>query len=180
MPKRREPTTGENAVSRLFLRFFLCYLLAAPVALMIALRGVWVPTVSEAGAPLFFFVPLALLGALLTVTKPYLLVLTVLKAFYDVGLLYSITLWTRQGYGGLLPWNASFLLIVFSLLLFCIAAACAELFSFLHPARDARLLFSRPFGRYLIESLLFAAIALSAYFLWPQICNLLEITSATL
>ena len=32
--KKREPTTDTNATSRLFLRFFLCYLLTVPVAVL--------------------------------------------------------------------------------------------------------------------------------------------------
>ncbi|MBQ8357166.1 MAG: hypothetical protein IJX39_05090 [Clostridia bacterium] len=169
MNKKREPTDGDNVTSRLFLRFFICYLIATPVAVLCALRGVLQVSFERAGLVEFLFVPLALLGALLTVTKPYLLLLSAAKAFYDVAILYQVTQWTRLGAIGILPWNACFFLLVFSLLLFSLAAARAELFSFLCTARDTRLIFSRPFGRYLLEGLLFTALALSLYYLVPEI-----------
>ena len=82
--KKREPTTDTNATSRLFLRFFLCYLLPVPVAVLCAVRGLLDLSLDAVGTVEFCFIPLSLLGALLTVTKPYLIVLTVIKSFYDV------------------------------------------------------------------------------------------------
>ena len=169
MNAKREPTSKENATLRLFLRFSLCYLLSCPVAVLFAARGVLQAIPDRVGAVEFLFVPLALLGALLTVTKPYLILLSMGKAFYDISVLYSVTRWAKQGVIGILPWNACFFLTVFSLLLFLAAAARAELFSFLNTARDIRLIFSRPFGYYLLEILLFTALSLSLYYLFPQL-----------
>lgn len=169
--KKREPTNDTNATSRLFLRFFLCYLLTVPVAVLCAVRGLLDLSLDTVGTVEFCFIPLSLLGALLTVTKPYLIVLTVIKSFYDVAFIYQVTRWALLGAIGLLPWNACFLILVFSMILFCFSAARAELFSFLYPARDAKLILSRPFGGYLLEILLFSALALSLYYLIPELLN---------
>lgn len=169
MNTKREPTNNENVTSRLFLRFFLCYLIAAPVAFLLAMRGALPIRVETVGTAEFLFIPLALFGALLTVTKPYLLILTVVKAFYDVALLYRLTEWVKLGSIGFLPWNACLFMLILSLLLFAVAAARAELFSFLTVARDARLLLSRPFAKFLAEALLFTALGVTIYYLWPQL-----------
>ena len=169
MNPSREPTNSENVTSRLFFRFFLCYLIAAPVAWLLAVRGTLPIRLETVGTAEFLFIPLALLGALLTVTKPYLLALTAIKAFYDVALLYRLTGWVRLGTIGFLPWNACLLLLILSLLLFAVAAARAELFSFLTAARDTRLLLSKPFGKFLIEALIFLALGITLYYLWPQL-----------
>lgn len=169
--KKREPTNGTNATSRLFLRFFLTYLLTAPVAILFATRELLELNIEQSGAVEFFFVPLSLLAAFLTITKPYLIVLAVIKSFYDVALLYQVSQWVRLGAIGILPWNACLLILIFSLILFCFAAARAELFSFLHTERDIHLILSRPFGAYLLEMLLFTALALSLYYLMPELLN---------
>jgi hypothetical protein len=169
--RKREPTNGTNATSRLFLRFFLAYLLTAPVAILIATNGLLDLNLKRVGLIEFFFIPLSLLGAFLTVTKPYLIILSVIKSFYDVALLYRVSQWARLGAIGILPWNACLLLLIFSLILFCFSAARAELFSFLHTQRDLRLILSRPFGAYLLEMLLFTALALSLYYLMPELFN---------
>lgn len=169
--KKREPTNTVNAPSRLFLRFFLAYALTVPIALLFAVRGLMALNLSQAGLVEFFFIPLSLLGAFLTVTKPYLIILALIKSFYDVALLYQVSQWVRLGAIGILPWNACFLLLVFSVILFCMTAARAELFSFLHPARDLQLVLSRAFGSYLLEMLLFTALALSLYYLMPELFN---------
>ena len=169
--KKREPTTGSNATSRLFLRFFLTYLLTVPIAILFAIRELLHLSLERVGLIEFFFVVLALLGAFLTVTKPYLTILTIIKTFYDVALLYHVSQWVRFGVIGILPWNACLLILIFSIILFCLSAARAELFSFLHPERDIRLILSKPFGYYLLEMLLFAALALSLYYVMPELLD---------
>ena len=169
--KNREPTHKGNAASRLFLRFFLCYVLTAPVAILCAARNMLGLSTAQVGRIEFCFIPLALLGAFLTVTKPYLIVLTVIKAFYDAAFLYHVSQWALLGAIQILPWNAFLLIIIFSMLLFLFAAARAELFSFLYPARDIHLILSRPFALYLLEVVLFCALALSLYYLMPQLLN---------
>ncbi len=169
MKRNREPTNSENATSRLFFRFFLCYLLITPVAWLLAARGMLHVNFDNVGQIELVFIPLALLGALLTVTKPYLLLLTACKAFFDVSVLYRVTQWARLGCIGFLPWNACLLLLILSLLLYALAAARAELFAFLTPTRNARLLLSRAFIRLFAEGLFFFALALSFYYTWPQL-----------
>ena len=95
--KKREPTSGTNATSRLFLRFFLSYLIITPVAILTAMRGLLNLDLERAGLVEFSFIPLSLLGAFLTVTKPYLIVLAFIKSFYDVALLYQVSQWVRLG-----------------------------------------------------------------------------------
>ena len=168
MRKQTDPTTSQNAASRLFLRFFLCYLTALPVGLLSASRGRGISLDAVGGVQLLFLL-LALLGALLTVTKPYLLLLTVCKSLYDATLLYHVVTLTRSGTIGILPFNACFFLVAFAAVLFALAAAGAELFAFMQPARNFALVFSAAFGRYLIRALLLATLALTLYFLWPQI-----------
>lgn len=169
MNPKHEPTNDGNVTSRLFFRFFICYLVAAPVAWLLAMRGTLPIRMDTVGMAEFIFIPLALLGALLTVTKPYLLALTVAKAFYDVALLYRLTEWVRHGSIGFLPWNTCLLLLILSLVLFTVAAARADLFSFLTVARDTRLLLSRSFAKFLAESILFTALGVTIYYLWPQL-----------
>ena len=169
--KNREPTSKSNAVSRLFLRFFLCYMLCVPVAILCAMRNVFELSPQNTGMVEFLWIPLALFGALLTVTKPYLIVLTMIKAFYDVSFMCLVSQWALLGAIKILPWNACLLMVAFSMILFLFAAARAELFSFLHPERDIRLILSRPFGRYLIEAVLFCALALSLYYLMPELLD---------
>ena len=169
--KKREPTNNTNAATRLFLRFFLTYFLCVPIAILSAMRALIPLDLTRAGLIEFLFIPLALLGAFLTVTKPYLIVLAAIKSFYDIALLYQVTQWVRIGAIGILPWNACLLILIFSIVLFCLTASRAELFSFLHPARDIQLILSRPFGSYLLEMLLFTALALSLYYLLPELLN---------
>ena len=118
--RKREPTNGSNATSRLFLRFFLCYLLTAPVAVLCAMRGLLDLIPQKSGTVEFFFIPFALLGAFLTVTKPYLIILTVIKSFYDVTFLYQVSQWVFLGAIGILPWNACFFILIFSMILFSV------------------------------------------------------------
>ena len=168
MRRKLEPTSGENVLSRLFLRYFLCFLCAVPFALLPARWDLLPFRAETVGTVDFLFIPLAALAAVLTVTKPYLLLLTVLKSFYDVSVLYRISVLTRRYRSGVLPWNACFFLLVFSLLLYCTAAARAHHFSFTATARDTALLLSRPFGRFLLETIFLVAISLALLYLWPQ------------
>ena len=168
MRRQLDPTTSQNATSRLFLRFFLLYLLSVPVWLLSAARMHTV-SMAFAGTAQLLFLLFSLLGALLTVTKPYLLFLTVCKAFYDATLLRYLTGRVQSGAVGILPFNAFFFLIAFSAILFSVSAAGAELFAFLHTERNFKLLLSPAFGRYLVRAIVLTAVALTLYFLWPQI-----------
>ena len=169
MKRDLQPTNSRNVTSRLFFRFFICYLATVPVAALSHTRGVLSFSVSSVGMVETVFVMLALLGALLTIAKPYLYALTLAKAFYDGILLCTVTAWARAGSIGILSWNACFLMLILSLLLFAVTAARAELFAFLTTARDTRLLFSRRFAKFLAEAMVLLALSLSLYYLWPQI-----------
>lgn len=66
------PTTKENAGERLFLRFFLIYLLFFLAAVIIGSRFSFAYIPENIGLFQFVMVPLALLGGLMTVSKVYL------------------------------------------------------------------------------------------------------------
>ncbi len=179
MNQKRVPTNGENVSSRLFLRFFLCYALAVPIGWLLGLRGVLPVDMAAVGGVELLFVLLALLGGLLILTTPYLPVLAVLKGLYDMIWLRQVTARAMAGEIGLLQWNLCFVFLAVSLLLFCLAAARAALFSFLCAAKNMRLFFSRTFGRYLCESMLLSGIASFLYFAWPTICRQFDIFSTS-
>lgn len=169
MKRNRQPTNGQNVTSRLFFRFFACYAIAAPAAMLWASRRDVTVSIGSVGTIETAFIFLALLGAILTVTKPYLILLTLIKAFYDGRLLFKITAWARFGCMGILSWNACFFLLILSLLLFAMTAARAELFAFMVTSRDTRLLLSRPFAKFLAEAAILLALSLSLYYLWPHL-----------
>lgn len=167
------PTGAQNATSRLFLRFMLCYWAVFFLALPLLRDRAALP-LNELGAMQLAAVALALLGAFLTVSKPYLLLLTACKACLDASLLFWITQSVQNGALGLLQWNAAFFLTAFSAVLLALAASLAQWFSFSTALRDVRLLFSRSFGRFLLRASLYLAAALLLYFLWPQLCDTLD------
>ena len=169
MQRKSESTNHHNATSRLFMRFFLCYAIAVPIGLVCAFRQWLTFDITTFGSISLLFVGLALLGAVLTLTKPYLLALSVLKALYDVAVLFYISALTQKGALEILQWNICFLLIVSSLLIFSFSAARAQLFSFLCERRDTGLLFSRQFGKYLIEAVVLLAMGTVMYLIWPQL-----------
>lgn len=173
MRKLSAPTTGANAQPRLFLRFFLFYFIAVIIGVLLAFRGLLPVDPIAVGMIQLILLLLSRLGALLTVTGPYLLLLTAIKGFYDAAILFYFTRMAQLGAIGILPWNACFFLIAFTAVIFATSSAQAAWFVFLHPERDLRLLFSTAFGRYLIATLLYSAMAICFYFLWPQIYALL-------
>lgn len=180
MRSKRIPTGEENAASRLFLRFLLCFLLFAPMGWLLAMRGVWDVNAQAIGRTELAFVIFAAVGGLSLLTRPYLLVLCGLKALYDAALLYRITGWAAMGAIGILQWNLCFFLTVTSLILFLIAASQAELFAFFCTKRDGKLLFSREMGGYLLRALLLIAISLSLYFIWPRLCEMMGMSPVPL
>lgn len=163
------PTTKDNVTSRLFLRYFLFYLVAVCFGVMLAARGVLHFDLHGVGSFSFAMIPLALMAGLLTVSRPYLLALTAAKALFDAALLAHMTALIGTGAIGILTFNACFLLTAFSLVLFCAAAARACWFAFGSKTKDSALIFSRAFAHYLAESILMTALALSLYFLWPRL-----------
>ena len=167
--KKELPTTEENARGRLFLRFLLIYLLALLVGVALSLRGFsLLPTVLPRQYALFFVI-CALLAALLTVSKPFLMLLSIIKAFLDAGVFFRLTSLAKLNEINFWQWNACFFLTAFGVFLFATAAAQACWFSHKNTARDTRLIFSRPFGRYILEALFLLALTLSLFFLWQRV-----------
>ena len=174
MQTRIQPTTKQNVAARLFFRYFLCYF--ACVLLFGVLSTRLVPAVSrtEVGSVQLLLALLALLGGFLTISKPYLLLLCMGKALYDVCAFRMLMAdFSIHGGGALLAFNALVLYGIFSLLLFCLCAARASLFSFDCTARDFTLILSRPCLRFLGEAVFLAALSLSLYYLWPQLSAML-------
>ena len=169
MMKKELPTNEENARARLFLRFSLIYLLALSVGVALSVRGFsLLPTATAQHLPLFFIV-FALLAAFLTVSKPFLMLLSIFKAFFDAGVFFRITHLAKLKQIDFWQWNACFFLTAFSVFLFAAAAAQACWFSHKNTARDVRLIFSRPFGKYLLEALFLLALALPLALLWRRV-----------
>ena len=166
--KKELPTTEENARARLFLRFLLIYLPALLVGVAFSVRGFsMLPTLLPRHYSLFAVI-FALLAAFLTVSKPFLMLLTVAKAFLDAGVFFRVTQLAKLREINFWQWNACFFLTAFGVFLFATAAALACWFSHKNKARDARLIFSRPFGKYLTEALLLLALALPLSYLWQR------------
>ena len=172
MPFKREPTTRKNVVARLFFRFFLCYVAALTVAILMDRAGLLSYRVTHVGKGEAVLVLLALLAALLTVSKPYLLCLSAVKAFYDVAwfspLMSAATLTAQGG----LAFIAAFFYLAFSLLLFAGAAARSCLFATGNYRRDTQLLVSRSFWGFLLEAVFFAALSSVLFFIWSPLVAL--------
>ena len=115
---------------------------------------------------------LCFLGAFLTVSRPYLLILTVVKAFFDVAVLSAVIGLLKNRTAVLLRFNACLLYILLSFVLFCFAACGACLFSHMNSERNLRLICSRPFLRYLGEALLLLLPAVALYLIWPSLMAL--------
>ena len=175
MQTRLPPTTEKNVAARLFLRFFLCYFVTAIAAFFLFRHAAPMLPSDHLGKLQFSLVLLALLGAVLTLSKPYLLILTAVKAFFDIRWLTAVTQALPSLAGGFWAFNACFFYLAFSLFLFCTAAARACLFASNSIMRDTQLLFSKKFAVYLIETVFFAALALSLFYIWPQLEALIQV-----
>ena len=169
MKKGAAPTTGSNAQGRLFLRFFLLYCLAFVVGVLLYVRGARFVRPEAARNWVVFSTALALLGAVLTVSGPYLLLLSIGKGLTDAMLLSGATARVFHGEVAKLPYNGFLLLVLLSCLLYCYAAAQACWFAFSNRERDLRLLFSRAFARFLLLSVIIALFLCIMWFLWPHI-----------
>ena len=172
-PRLKSPTTADNLGARLFLRFFLCYLAGCLAALLLGR----LPALSNAegiGHHHFISVALAALGGVLTVSKPYLLLLSLLRAALDAEVLAYLFSKAHGGYGGFFTFNACLCYLAFSVLLFCVTAARACRFSAESTGRDTALLLSRRFLVFTGEMLLLLALSTLLYLLWPQLCQMLS------
>jgi hypothetical protein len=141
---------------RLFLRFLLCYAATFAVGLMQTTAGGFLPT---AGRPLLF-VLLALLGGFLSVSSPFLLLLTVWKAAVEAHLFYRLLLLARGGEISLFCINACLFILLVMLFVYLIAAASACRFAHETYIRDLRLLFSKGCVVYLLRGVCLVAATL--------------------
>jgi len=169
MRRKAAPTTDGNVQSRLFLRFFLLYALAFPVGVLLYMRGARFVRPETARWLIAWPTALALAGALLTVSKPYLFLLSIGKGLTDALLISGATARVFYGEVTWLPYNGFLLLTLLSCLLFCYAASQACWFAFSARERDMRLLFSRPFAGFILISLVITVLSLTMWFLWPHI-----------
>ena len=171
MARSQTPTTAQNAGGRLFLRFFLCYIAAAALAVLALKKGLPLPLITPWRWE-FLFVPAALLAAFLTISRPYLFFLTITKSFYDMAILLRMIALARTDSITVLLWNVGFICLIGSVLLFCFAASRACWFSFAVSARDFRLVFSRDFLLFLVEMVIMTALSLPLLLLLPKIITL--------
>lgn len=169
MKRNAAPTTRQNVKSRLFVRFFLLYWLAFPVGVLLYLRGARFIRPDAARILVTLPAALALAGAILTISKPYLFLLSVGFGLTHAFLIADKTAGVFRGEITWLPYNGYLLLVLLSCLLYCYTAAQACWFAFSARDRDLTLLFSRSFAKYLLLSLIITALLLSLWFLWPHL-----------
>ena len=146
-----EPTTAQNAVLRLFVRYFLLYIAAV-------FPGVWLAR--QAGVFLlppcalcYTLLPvlLAAMAAFSTVSNLLLALFIAAHAFCDTALLYRAYLLVQNGSGGILHFNICLCLLLIGAVLLFYTAARASYFSFACDKRDLQLLLSKQFWLYLLE-----------------------------
>ena len=163
------PTNEENLFNRLFIRYFLFYLCAILIGLAATARGTLLFTLGTAPLGSFLPVLLAAFAAVSTISNSYLVLLTACKGLYDAQLLWQATMLVRCGQIGIFYWNACFFLIAFSLVLFALCATNAGKFAFENRSRDLKLIFSKPFGKFLLEAFFLIMLAFVLYLLWLRI-----------
>ena len=163
-----EPTTKENAVPRLFLRFFLCYLACALLALLVCYNQAHTPSTKHTDTLQCAFFAIAALSAFTTVSAPLLSATTACKAVFDVG---SLTFsFAHQSKAAMLrSANITFVRLACGALLFCAVAANAQFFSHTNYKRNTELLFSRECLTFFIRTALFLACALFLHLLSQQL-----------
>ena len=160
-------TKGQTA--RLFVRFFIAYLFATPLAVLLSVKKILQFSASQMSFVEFLFIAFALLGAFLIFSKPFLWLLAFCKGALDITLLLHLTQSARADNISILYWNACVALIAISFLLFTTAAARAQLFACTVTKKDLALLRSGGFWLYLTECLLFLILAYALYTLWPEL-----------
>lgn len=169
MMKRFIPTNNENLGARLAVRYMLFYAMSVMIGVLSAVRGMALFSIGRLEVMAFLFVLFAVCAALLTVSNTFLLLLTAIKGLYDAKVLFHITLFVKGGNAGFWEWNGSFFLTAASFVLFLLAATNATRFSFESNTRDLALILSKPFAKYLMESMLLIALATLLYLLWPHL-----------
>ena len=165
-------TTKENATARLFFRFFLCYLAGVVLSAPLFARYGALPSLDGIGGAQCAFFLLAGLAAFLTVSNPFLLVLTLCKATLDATLLCRVFALARGENGTFLACNTVLCYLICTLLLFCGVAALSGVFAYHSKLRDTRLLFSKECAILLIKLAVCAIGALLLYRVWPRVATL--------
>lgn len=167
------PTTEKNVGERLFFRYLLIYLSVLVPMLLSVARGLPIPAPYSAGEFQLILLTLAFLGGVSTISGVWLFLLCACKAAGDAASLFRITAMVKTKAIGMLPWNTCFLLLALSAFLFIGTAATACRFSFSHRERDLRLIFSKPFARYLFRCLIFLLISVLLAYLFSRAGDLL-------
>lgn len=162
------PTTEKNIGERLFFRFCLIYSAFFVPLLLAIYRGLPIPVPADTGKFQFILLALVLLGGLTVICGTYLHFMCMLKAASDAAIFTRITQMVKSSAIGIFQWNALFLLLTLSTLLFLCTAATACRFSFSCRMRDFKLIFSKSFAQYLLRSLLFLALAVLLAFLFSR------------
>ena len=166
------PTTRENVTARLFFRFFICYLAGILLTLPVFWgRGIPLP-LDRIGGVQCVILCLAEFAAFVTVSGPFLLLLTFGKATLDAMLLCHARTLTRNGIHAILPYNALFGYLVCTLLLFCGIAAFSSVFAHEARERDTRLLFSRRCLTLISKLSVCSVFSWLLYRIWPYVTAL--------
>ena len=161
-------TTAQNVSARLFWRYAAVYAAASVVGALTSARDMTLPFLGVAGRMELWLTALAAVAALLLVSNAYLLMLSAFRGFLDAQLVYRIVLLVRANQVGFWLFNACFLLLAVSLMLFLITGASAARFSYENHGRDFDLILSKPFGCYFIRTLVLIALAWVVCFLWSR------------
>ncbi len=169
------PTNEQNALSRLFFRYFLLYVSALPFGFWLSKQqffaAVTIPLPFAALLPVVF----ATLLAFFTLTGPLMVLLTFLKGCVDFLFLIDLISLAGNAEISLLHFNIVLFLIGAGIIIYILAAANARLFAFENTSRDLSLVLSKPFFRYLTQAAVFVTIAAFLYYLWQKLLTLLPL-----
>ena len=167
------PTNRQNALSRLFFRYFLLYVAALPLAIWLSVRHISLITVIPLPFGALIPVVSASLLAFFTVTGPLMVLLTLMKGLFDFSILLRLIVLAQSRGIGLFYFNITLLLIGSGIIIYLFSAASARLFAFENKSRDLSLLFSKAFFKYLTKIIFFTVFALVLYYSWQKFLPLL-------
>ena len=166
-------TTAQNVSVRLFWRYTAVYAAAIVVGELTSMRGVTLPFLGRVGEVGLWLTALTALAAVLVVSNAYLTMLSAFKGFFDAQLVRRIILFVRTDQVGFWLFNACFLLVAVSAMLFLPTGALAARFSYESHGRDFELVFSKPFLNYVIRALLLILLAAAVSVLWSRLLKYL-------
>ena len=154
-----EPTTAQNAVLRLFVRYSLLYIAAVFPGVWLARHAAVFLLPPDALYYTLLPVLLAALAAFFTVSNLLLTFLVTAHAFCDTALLYRTYLLVQNGSSSILHFNICLCLLLIGAALLFYEAARASYFAFVCDKRDLQLLLSKQFWLYLLEVAIPLALA---------------------